>query len=221
VAEKQTPVKVGKISIRDRVIDFRRVKASDLRKHPQNWRLHPESQRSALMAMFDEVGFVGAVLTRQESDGTLQILDGHLRVDLLPEEEVPVIVTDLSEDEGKKILATYDPLSQMTMTDDKALAGILAEVGLDDHAELRKMFADVQSAMHQEEQTDSDAQREVPGMELQPHEHYDYLVVLATTSNEWNVLCDKLGLKPVRTRKGKATCRALRAKDLLRLLRGD
>ena len=27
---------------------------------------------------------------------------------------------------------------------------------------------------------------------LRPHEHYDYLVVLARTTREWNILCDLL-----------------------------
>jgi hypothetical protein len=57
-------------------------------------------------------------------------------------------------------------------------------------------------------------------MALQPHEHYDFLVVLCTTAQEWNVLCDKLKLKPQARRGRMGTARAIRASALLKLL-GD
>jgi hypothetical protein len=61
-----------------------------------------------------------------------------------------------------------------------------------------------------------EAAREVEGMALEPHEHYDYLVVLATTTQEWNVLCERLGLEPEKRRHGRmGTCRAMRASKLL------
>jgi len=81
------------MSLRDRVVDFRRVPAADLAPHPRNFRVHPKHQQSALRGLLDEVGFAGAVLARQGSDGKLVLIDGHLRKDLLPGEKIPVEFT--------------------------------------------------------------------------------------------------------------------------------
>jgi len=37
----------------------------------------------------------------------------------------------------------------------------------------------------------------VPAMELQPYEHYDYVLVLAKNTQDWEWLCEKLNLKRV------------------------
>ena len=69
------------MSIRDRVKELRRVRASDLRPSPHNWRVHPPTQREALRAVLDEVGYAGALLARELADGSLELVDGHLRAD--------------------------------------------------------------------------------------------------------------------------------------------
>src|SRR5438034_2439194 len=98
--------------IRDRVIELRRVPVGELRPNPKNWRRHPEVQRRALAAMLAEVGFAGAVLARQTPDG-LELIDGHLRTDMLSDQEIPVLVLDVDEAEAAKILASLDPLAAM------------------------------------------------------------------------------------------------------------
>lgn len=37
----------------------------------------------------------------------------------------------------------------------------------------------------------------VPAMELQPYEHYDYVIVLAKNTHDWQWLCEQLGLERV------------------------
>ena len=61
--------------------------ASELRKNDRNWRLHPDDQRGALQAMFNDVGFVGAVIARELPDGSLELIDGHLRTDVAGDDE--------------------------------------------------------------------------------------------------------------------------------------
>jgi hypothetical protein len=204
-------------NFRDRIVELRRIKAGELRAHAKNWRLHPEGQRSALTAMLADIGFVGALIARQV-DGHLELLDGHLRADLAADSEVPVLVVDLTDDEAAKVLATYDPLSALAVTNAEALADLLKGVELDEHAELRRMIADLTVKLERKETEGPDDRIDVPGMELQPHEHYDFLVVLATTTHEWNVLCDRLALKPEKRRGRMGTCRAIRAEALLKLL---
>src|SRR5439155_5036557 len=113
--------------IRDRIVELRRVKASDLLPDPRNWRRHPPAQASALRSMLEQVGFADALLARETPQG-LRLIDGHLRAGLTPEETVPVLVLDLDEVEAGALLATLDPLAAMAGVDQEALLALLDEV---------------------------------------------------------------------------------------------
>lgn len=102
--------------IRDRVVDLRRVKASELVPHPENWRSHPKRQRDILSDVLAEVGIADAVLAYELADGRLQLVDGHLRADLMADEEIPVLVLDVNDDEARKLLLSIDPLAAMAET---------------------------------------------------------------------------------------------------------
>jgi hypothetical protein len=112
--------------IRDRIKELRRVPASELRPHPRNWRTHPDSQRDALRGLLAEVGYAGALLARQLDDGSLELIDGHLRAETTPDSIVPVLVLDVSAEEADKILLTHDPLAAMAGVDQERLAILLS-----------------------------------------------------------------------------------------------
>lgn len=116
------------MKIRDRIKDFRRVRASQLRPHPKNWRIHPSAQQDALRGVLAEIGYAGALLARELPDGTLELIDGHLRAETTPEAEVPVLVLDLDESEAAKLLALHDPLTGMAEANEEALAELLGQV---------------------------------------------------------------------------------------------
>src|SRR3954451_16596749 len=116
------------MEIRDRIKELRRVCAADLRPNPRNWRLHPPEQQDALRALLAEVGYAGALLARELADGTLMLIDGHLRAETTPTAVVPVLVLDVDEDEADKILLTHDPLANMATVSHKNLQQLLAEV---------------------------------------------------------------------------------------------
>ena len=109
------------MDVRDRIIDFRRVPASELIPHPKNWRMHPNAQRDVLRAVLGEIGFADAVIARETPDG-LQLIDGHLRQEPMGDAPVPVLVLDLDETEADLLLATLDPLAAMADADPEALA---------------------------------------------------------------------------------------------------
>lgn len=113
------------MKIRDRIVELRRVKASDLRPNPRNWRRHPDDQRAALEGILQDVGYADALLARVTEDGGLMLIDGHLRAETTPDQKVPVLVTDLTEAEGDELLATLDPLGAMAQSDKKALDALL------------------------------------------------------------------------------------------------
>lgn len=101
------------MQIRDRVRELRRVRAAALRPHPRNWRIHPATQRAALRAVLDEIGYADALVARECDDGSLELIDGHLRAETTPDSEVPVLVVDLSAAEADALLAVHDTLVGM------------------------------------------------------------------------------------------------------------
>ena len=64
------------MSIRDRIMDLRRVKACELLPNPKNWRTHPDEQADAMRGVLAEVGWADALLARETPDG-LMLIDGH------------------------------------------------------------------------------------------------------------------------------------------------
>lgn len=119
------------MNIRDRIKGFRRVKAKLLRPNPHNWRKHPEAQHDALRGLLAEIGYVGALMARKLKDGSLQLIDGHLRAETTPESEVPVLIVDLTDEEARKVLLTYDTLGAMAEADSAQLAPLVEQLSTD------------------------------------------------------------------------------------------
>jgi len=114
--------------IRDRIKDFRRVSAHLLLPHPKNWRVHNARQRNILQGILAEIGYADALLVRELPDGSLQLIDGHLRAETTPNQQVPVLVLDLNDAEADKLLATLDPLAALADTDQTMLDDLLANI---------------------------------------------------------------------------------------------
>jgi ParB-like chromosome segregation protein Spo0J len=115
------------MKITNRIVELRNVRAADLKANPLNWRTHPERQRAAVTEMLEEIGFADALIAREAGDGTLVLIDGHLRAELADDAVVPVLVLDVSETEAAKLLLTIDPLSAMADLDRAKLDALLVE----------------------------------------------------------------------------------------------
>ncbi len=122
------------MEIRDRVVELRRVRARELVPNPKNWRRHPKAQAEALRGLLGEIGNADALLARELPDGRLQLIDGHLRAETMPDEEVPVLILDLNEEEADRLLLTLDPLATMAVADSERLGALLDSVRTDDPA---------------------------------------------------------------------------------------
>lgn len=131
------------MKLRDRIVELRRVQASELCANPRNWRTHTEQQRGALRDFLCDVGIADALLARVRDDGVLELIDGHLRADLLSDQVVSVLVLDVTQDEADKLLATIDPLTQMAGVSRQKLGDLLEMCGEQSGAveELRKSMA--------------------------------------------------------------------------------
>jgi hypothetical protein len=127
------------MQVRDRIKDFRRVRASELRPNAKNWRTHPDEQKDALRGVLAEIGYADALLARELPDGHLELIDGHLRAETTPDAMVPVLVLDVSEAEADVILATLDPLAGLAGRDESALASLLETVETQNEA-VQKML---------------------------------------------------------------------------------
>lgn len=134
------------MKIKDRIRELRRVRAGDLLPNPRNWRTHPRAQQDALRGILSEIGYVDALLAR-DTPGGLMLIDGHLRAEITPDSEVPVLVLDVTEAEATTILATLDPLAAMAGTDNTALDAILRDVQTGSDA-VQQMLAELAGQSH-------------------------------------------------------------------------
>jgi DNA modification methylase len=128
------------MKLKDRIKEFRRVPAHELQPNPKNWRTHPTAQQDALRGVLAEVGIAGAVLARETAEGGLMLIDGHLRTDVMHDQEIPVLVLDVDEAEADKLLATIDPLAAMAEADAGKLDELLREIDTGSEA-LQEMLA--------------------------------------------------------------------------------
>ena len=113
--------------MRNRVKELRFVKASELTPCADNWRLHPKRQRDLMKSVLKTIGYADALIARETEDGALALVDGHLRADLSPDVEVPVLIVDLNEREAKELLLVHDPIGALAERDDEAVARLLED----------------------------------------------------------------------------------------------
>lgn len=85
-----------------------------------------------MVASLEELGIYAPLLGRRLADGTVELIDGHLRRVIFqrlgPDVPVPVILCDLDEAEAKKANLLHDPLAGLAETDAERLDGLLREV---------------------------------------------------------------------------------------------
>ena len=129
-------------AIRDRIERFDRVRCADLLANPLNWRSHSDGQKAAMSGILAEVGMVDALLVRERGDGTYDIIDGHMRAGMMPDQMVPVLVLDVTPEEATKILLTFDPIAGMATANAVNLDALLREVEFSDAA-LQAMVSDL------------------------------------------------------------------------------
>ena len=125
--------RIAAMTMKDRVKELRRVPASELRANPKNWRRHPPSQEAALRGVLEDIGFADAVIARETDDG-LELIDGHLRQEVMGDQVVPVLIVDVTEEEADKMLLTYDPLAMMAHADQDQLLHLLRDTQFESQA---------------------------------------------------------------------------------------
>lgn len=128
---------------RNRIVGHGEQPAAQFLANPLNFRIHPKAQRSAIVGVMEEVGWVQSVVVNKT---TGHVLDGHARIEeamkLGDETPVPFIEVELTEDEEAKILATLDPIGAMAAVDKAQLDALLHEVTTESAA-LQQLLSDL------------------------------------------------------------------------------
>jgi len=115
-----------RVNIRDRVRELRRVPARDILPSPSNPRVHSPEQRAVLRDLLKQIGMADVLLARENAEGKLVLIDGHLRRDIFRAgDEVPVIVL---EEEANLVMLTLDSSAGMATWDPTKTEALCAAV---------------------------------------------------------------------------------------------
>lgn len=133
------------MSILDRVTRLEFLPAVSLQRNPRNPRLHTETQRESLRAILETVGFAGYELAYHGPLG-LTLIDGHLRQEEMGTELIPVLITDLDEQEADQLLLTFDQLSAAATNDGDALDRLRTKLGPLDDPNLEAILDSIRAA---------------------------------------------------------------------------
>jgi len=136
------------MKIRNRIKELRNVLASSLKPNPKNWRTHPQAQSEAMRGILAEIGYADSLIARELPDGTLMLIDGHLRAETTPDEMVPVQIVDLTEAEADKLLLSLDPLAAMAESNAAAMQQLCDDAETN-NAALQAMWDEMQANVEQ------------------------------------------------------------------------
>ena len=178
------------------------IEAGSLSENPLNWRRHSQEQLEGIRELLQdpEVGWAGACLFNER---TGRLVDGHARKQVVdPATPVPVLVGNWSEEAEAKILATLDPVGAMAAGDPAAYAKLVEMVqadGLWVRELLHQTAKGIEAASCGEPDTASDDADAVqlPAMECQPFEHYDYVMLMFRNDQDFQRACELLGIEKV------------------------
>lgn len=129
--------------IRNRITEVRRMRLGDVAQCPFNWKDHPLSQIKAFEGVLKELGWMGVPLAyHSEKVGGLAWADGNMRGKRLPDLEADVGITDLTDEEVKYALLTYDPIAAMAEANREKLGALLQGVQ-SDQAAVQEMLSEL------------------------------------------------------------------------------
>lgn len=201
------------------------IQIDELVHDPQNPRAHPTANIEAIRGSLNALGQRRPIIIDENN----RILAGNgvvMAARQLGWNSVSAVrFNDMDEADKQRFAIADNRTSELSEWEDN-LSDLLQELESDD-AELDRMLGELgREAEAETARKSGGASRNdddvIPAMELQPHEHYDYVVVLATNPQEWNNLAEALDLQTRRFSKTRVGVgRAVRASKLLELIHGN
>lgn len=125
------------MTVRNRITGEGMADPSDLLAHPQNYRIHPDSQQAPVEAALNTLGWVQRVIVNER---TGHVIDGHLRVLLAlrrNEPQIPVLYVDLDPDEEAAALASLDTITGMAQGNAYVFEQLMRDLSLSEPALLQ------------------------------------------------------------------------------------
>lgn len=131
--------------LRNRVVERRRMRASELVPNDRNPRRHPENQAEALTGLVERVGQVGELYAyhSERQGGALVLVDGHLRREQFGDDEWDVAICDLSDDEADLVLALRDHTASLATFDKATLADLMRGLNTGNDERLDKTLSEL------------------------------------------------------------------------------
>jgi hypothetical protein len=113
---------------KNRIVGFKEEAPDQLLGSPNNWRFHPQNQQALFVKVINDIGIIAPVIANRRSG---RIIDGHMRVTLAMRQNIPtipVLYVDLTEEEEREALATFDSIGAMAGVDGQMLTELLGEI---------------------------------------------------------------------------------------------
>lgn len=120
--KKPTPTQ-----FQNRILEYGTKPADQFAANPLNPRLHPQFQREVMKEALEGIGWLSPVI---ENKRTGYLIDGHERVmqALENNDPVPYVLVDLSEEEEREALATFDPIGALAQYDQANLTALMTDL---------------------------------------------------------------------------------------------
>jgi hypothetical protein len=83
---------------------------------------------NALRGILAEIGLADVCIVFVNERDEHELIDGHLRAETLPHQEIPCIVLDVGWDEAKQLLMVLDSLAGLAKTDLPTFTALLQDV---------------------------------------------------------------------------------------------
>ena len=190
---------------RDRVIEQRTMKASDLMDHPMNWKDHTAEQTDLLTSILTEIGIADGLLAyhSERNGGKLTLINGHLRRSLDEDQEWRVNITDLNDQEADLLLSIYDPMANLAKINAEKYRALSEQIVTGEwqarefvHSmEIEANEAARQAQREAEKPSNKEKAAGIEQMELLPFEHYDYVVLMFKNELDWQAAVETLNLR--------------------------
>jgi len=137
------------MEFRNRIKKLTEISGKKLRENPLNFRKHPNKQKSFLSLLLEKIGWVTGVIVYEDPEYGLTLVDGHLRADIADDDIVPCILTDLTREEAKEVLYSFDYITALAQEAEEKRKELEEEIGYT-REDLASVARDVQEMVKAE-----------------------------------------------------------------------
>jgi hypothetical protein len=172
----------------------------ELRPHPKNPNQHSETQIAMLADLIMTVGWRFPIVVSKRCN---YIIAGHARLQAaqrLNLEQVPVDYQDFQDEAQEMIqLLADNKIPELASRDADIEREVMAKLLADNASTVMMGYLpkELDALMKVKEKQEDLEHQTIPAMELMPHEHYDYIVLMFKHDYDWTHALQLLGIEDV------------------------